>query len=144
MLKTCVLITTILASTVVAGFELTWSTIDGGGAMNATGGNFSLSGTIGQPDAGLMSGGNYTLVGGFWGVGSCHGNVPVDFDHDCDVDFADLSYLSSCAAGPAGAIPPACSNADLDSDGDTDQVEFGVWQRCFSGDNLPANPICAD
>ena len=26
------------------------------------------SGTIGQPDAGSMSGGNYTLQGGFWGV----------------------------------------------------------------------------
>ena len=26
------------------------------------------SGTIGQPDAESMSGGNYTLQGGFWGV----------------------------------------------------------------------------
>ena len=25
-----------------------------------------LSGTIGQPDAGTMSGGDYKLVGGFW------------------------------------------------------------------------------
>jgi len=27
-----------------------------------------VSGTIGQPDAGTMSGGSYTLQGGFWGV----------------------------------------------------------------------------
>ena len=50
------------------GYELTWSTIDGGGVMNATGGAYTLGGTIGQPDAGAaMTGGGFTLVGGFWG-----------------------------------------------------------------------------
>ena len=34
----------------------------------STGGVFTVSGTIGQPDAGTMSGGNYTLQGGFWGI----------------------------------------------------------------------------
>ena len=29
---------------------------------------YSVSGTIGQPDAGVMSGGAYSLVGGFWGI----------------------------------------------------------------------------
>ncbi len=29
---------------------------------------YSVSGTIGQPDAGKMSGGNYSLDGGFWGI----------------------------------------------------------------------------
>jgi hypothetical protein len=47
-------------------FDLTWNTIDGGGIMFATGGAYSLGGTIGQPDAGTMSGGSYTLNGGFW------------------------------------------------------------------------------
>ena len=49
------------------GYDLTWSTIDGGGVTFSTGGSYSLGGTIGQPDAGLMSGGAYTLAGGFWG-----------------------------------------------------------------------------
>ena len=48
------------------GYDLTWNTIDGGGAMFSTGGAYSLGGTIGQPDAGLLSGGSYTLSGGFW------------------------------------------------------------------------------
>jgi hypothetical protein len=30
--------------------------------------SYTLSGTIGQPDAGLMTGGSYTLAGGFWGL----------------------------------------------------------------------------
>ena len=47
-------------------YDLTWNTIDGGGAMSATGGAFELSGTIGQMDAGNMSGGTFTLTGGFW------------------------------------------------------------------------------
>ena len=47
-------------------YDLTWSTIDGGGAMFSAGGDYRLGGTIGQPDAGIMSGGNYSLVGGLW------------------------------------------------------------------------------
>lgn len=144
MLRVCTIAFAILASTVLAGLEVTWYTVDGGGAMNATGGVYTLSGTIGQPDAGLLAGGSHSLVGGFWGVGACYGVIPVDFDLDCDVDFADLTYLDDCAAGPAAMIAPACSNADLDNDGDTDQVEFAIWQRCYSGDNLPANPLCVN
>ncbi len=48
------------------GYDLTWSTIDGGGGASS-GGAYLLGGTIGQPDARAISGGNYTLVGGFWG-----------------------------------------------------------------------------
>lgn len=47
-------------------YNLSWNTFDGGGATFATGGNYSLGGTIGQPDAGVMSGGALTLAGGFW------------------------------------------------------------------------------
>ena len=48
------------------GYEISWYTIDGGGAQNLIGGSYTLSGTIGQPDAGSQSGGSYTLNGGFW------------------------------------------------------------------------------
>lgn len=46
-------------------YNLDWFTLDGGGGTSA-GGNYTLSGAIGQPDAGAMSGGNFTLEGGFW------------------------------------------------------------------------------
>src|SRR5712692_8238772 len=49
-------------------YSIDWFTIDGGGGMNSTGGVYSVSGTIGQPDAGHMVVGNYTLDGGFWGI----------------------------------------------------------------------------
>src|SRR5437763_7486949 len=48
-------------------FSIDWFTIDGGGGTS-TGGVYTVSGTIGQPDAGKMSGGNFTLDGGFWGI----------------------------------------------------------------------------
>ena len=48
-------------------YALDWFTIDGGGGTS-TGGVYSISGTIGQPDAGKMSGGSYMIDGGFWGI----------------------------------------------------------------------------
>lgn len=44
-----------------------WHTIDGGGGTS-TSGVYSVTGTIGQPDAGTMSGGAYSLSGGFWSL----------------------------------------------------------------------------
>src|SRR5262245_10521483 len=47
-------------------FDLSWSTVDSGGGTSA-GGQFSLTGTIGQPDAAVtLTGGQFSLTGGFW------------------------------------------------------------------------------
>ena len=47
-------------------FDLSWFTIDGGGGTS-TGGGYSLSGTMGQPEAGTtMGAGSFSLTGGFW------------------------------------------------------------------------------
>jgi hypothetical protein len=48
-------------------YTIDWFTIDGGGGTS-TGGVFAVSGTVGQPDAGTMSGGSHTLQGGFWSI----------------------------------------------------------------------------
>ena len=48
------------------GYDLTWNVIAGGGTTFSSGGNYSLSGTIGQADAETMSGESYTLSSGFW------------------------------------------------------------------------------
>ena len=58
-----------------SGYDLSWYTIDGGGATFSTGGSYSLGGSIGQPDAGSLSGGSYTLNGGFWGVSIVNYNI---------------------------------------------------------------------
>jgi hypothetical protein len=47
------------------GYTVSWWTVAGGGST-AGGGNFALSSTSGQSDAGLLTGGDFTLHGGFW------------------------------------------------------------------------------
>ena len=49
-------------------YSIDWYKIAGGGGTS-TGGVYAVSGTIGQPDAsGAMTGGNYSLTGGFWSL----------------------------------------------------------------------------
>jgi hypothetical protein len=58
------------------GTDLTiWHTVDGGGGASQ-GGTFTLRGTIGQPDAGVLAGDGYALSGGFWGGGA----GPVEYE----------------------------------------------------------------
>src|SRR5712691_3154260 len=50
-------------------YSIDWFTIDGGGGTS-TGSVYSVSGTIGQPDANAqpLTGGNFSIVGGFWSL----------------------------------------------------------------------------
>jgi len=59
-------------------YDLSWSSINGGGEMFSIGGEYVLGATIGQPGAGRLAGGDYLLDGGFW---HC---FPLAFD--CPVD----------------------------------------------------------
>jgi len=76
-----------------AQYSIPWWTVDGGGVLRSTGGDFELSGTIGQPDAGVHTGATFELHGGFWpGVPTlpaCRG------DMNCDgvINWRDIDYL---------------------------------------------------
>ena len=99
-------------------FDLDWWTIDGGGKMRTAGGDFELSGTIGQPDASnAMTGGDFELSGGFWPGAAedefCFG----DLDGDSDIDLADLAQLLANYGTTSGA---SYEDGDLDGDGDVD------------------------
>ena len=53
---------------VAQSYSIDWYKIAGGGGTS-TNGQYAVSGTIGQPDAGsAMAGGNYSLTGGFWSL----------------------------------------------------------------------------
>jgi hypothetical protein len=73
VLLLCLLVPLVAAGVVAVraqeggGYDLTWSTVDGGGETFSVGGDYSLGGTVGQPDAGVLEGGDYSLTGGFWG-----------------------------------------------------------------------------
>ena len=110
-------------------FTLNWWTIDGGGVMRSTGGNFELSGTIGQPDAGSMSGGNFALTGGFW-----FALADGDCNSDGGVNLFDYGDLEPCVSGPSGGLPSTgCSCFDIDRDSDVDLSDVARFVDGFSG-----------
>ncbi len=59
-------VTSAITATQADGYRIEWWTLDNGGGESAAG-RYSLAGTIGQPDAGVVRGGVYELEGGFWG-----------------------------------------------------------------------------
>ena len=64
-LLACLLVT-LPPSLAAQSYAINWFTIDGGGGTSA-GGPYSVSGTIGQPDAGgPMTNGRFAVTGGFW------------------------------------------------------------------------------
>lgn len=69
--SSALLLSVLAVPTFAQSLTLTKSAIAGGGGLNSTGGVYAVSGTIGQHDAsGPLSGGTYTLVGGFWALPS--------------------------------------------------------------------------
>ena len=52
-------------------YTLNWWTVDGGGTTFSSGNGYTLGGSAGQPDPGVLTAGSYTLGGGFW-----RGGVP--------------------------------------------------------------------
>jgi hypothetical protein len=103
-------------------------TVDCGGAIAAIGDGYELSGTIGQPDAGLASGGGLTLSGGFWfplAEGDCN--------TDGGVDLIDFNGFQPCLSGPDGGVRRGCSCFDVDQDADVDLLDVAAFQRAFTG-----------
>ncbi len=114
-----VIVVILTAAGFAAEYEIPWYTIDGGGGTS-TGGPYSLTGTIGQADTGVSSGGVYVHSAGYW---------PGSFG--CVVNLTDLSRIAE-AWLTIGAIP-----ADLDASGKVDLSDFAVlsawWMdRCPS------------
>src|SRR5208282_4618494 len=50
-------------------YAIDWYKVAGGGGTSTAGGTYTVSGTIGQHDAGgPLTGGSYSLTGGFWAL----------------------------------------------------------------------------
>ena len=126
-----VFLAVVMGSALAQEFEITRSTVDGGGAMHSTGLGFELSGTIGQPDAGKMTSGDgeFELTGGFW-----FEEPPDDCNSDGWIDLVDYYDFGECLSGPGGGLPfPQCNCFDLDSDNDVDLTDVHRFQHAFTG-----------
>jgi len=106
------------------GYDLTWSTVDGGGHTWSTGGGYSLGGAIGQADAQVpASGSGYSLQGGFWHKHCAPVAVAVDIT--CEGTEAQLTWTPDAAnmaydiyrdTGPY-LVPDPTLKVGTDSDG---------------------------
>jgi hypothetical protein len=106
-------------------FEVTWYTLDGGGGTSA-GGIYSLSGTIGQPDAGAaLLGGVYSITGGYWTGVVAGDSCPADFNHDGSVDFFDYDDFVVCFEDPN------CPGGDFNRDGSVDFFDYDDFVVAF-------------
>jgi hypothetical protein len=65
ILVLCVTVGPVILAAPDGGLSIPWWTVDGGGGTS-TGGQFDLSGTVGQPDAAVLAGDSYVLSSGFW------------------------------------------------------------------------------
>ncbi len=113
----------ILVSVSFADYKIDWYTIDGGGGVSS-GGDYVLTGTIGQPDAGYLDGDNYELLGGFWVGGPL-----------CIVNFEDFANFAIYWLQTGSGLP-----ADLYEDGTIncdDLLEFANVWLCICPYNWP-------
>jgi hypothetical protein len=117
-----------VGATMADDFEISRSTIDGGGTMRTTGGTFELSGTIGQPDAGKMSGGDLDMTGGFW-----FALAPTDCNEDGGVSLLDYETFVTCLTGPAASVISGCECFDVNRSGTVDMRDFTGLQVAFTG-----------
>ncbi len=119
-LSLALLVAAVGTDSALAQYDLSWWTVDGGGAMATTGGTLTLSGTIGQPDASTvtMTGGTFSLTGGFWAV-----SLPTPGDMNCDgvVNPFDIDPFVLALTNPSAYVAafPNCNilNADCNFDG---------------------------
>lgn len=107
-------------------FEIVWYTIDAGGTSSTFGGVFDLAGTIGQPDAGTeMTGGSFTLTGGFWAGVNSSPPCPPDLTGDGALNFFDISAFLTAFA----AMDPV---ADFNNDGAFNFFDISEFLAAFS------------
>lgn len=99
-------------------FSLDWATIDAGGGTS-TGRTYSVTGTIGQFDAGLTTGGSYALLGGFWILGEA-------------IEIPASPVLSARLAGQGSVViswPQSATGFELEQ---TSELAFGTWVKVTS------------
>jgi hypothetical protein len=134
----------------VGGFDVGWWTIDGGGAMGTGAGDFSLSGTIGQhdagPPAGAMTGGSFALSGGFWVRAAAAPPCGCgDLDSDGDVDAVDFAGFSVCFGLIAPSVDCPAGQffcADLNGSGGVNLVDFSLFSGAFGLAPAGSPPDC--
>ncbi len=103
-------------------FRIDWHTIDGGGGYSA-GGDFELEGTVGQCDAGVLTGGDFALTGGFWVAPAEACACVADLNGDGWRGGDDIQGFVDCLI----ATGTNCPCADLDGNGMLEMADVSLF-----------------
>jgi hypothetical protein len=119
----------LMISALAQTYSIDWYKIAGGGGTS-TGGVYSVTGTLGQPDAsGAISGGNYSLTGGFWSLISV---VPT----------AGAPWLSIFHAGNQVVVswPSSVTGWTLQTNGNLATTNWGNYLGTISNNSVTNAP----
>lgn len=114
--------------------EITWFTVDGGGGTS-TDGTITVSGTIGQADAGRLTGAPYiSVAGGYWGAASGAPTCPADFNDDGFVDDDDFVFFANSynILECSDPLMPLDCPADLNMDTLVDDNDFVIFVAAYN------------
>ncbi len=114
-------------------FDLSWFTIDAGGGTS-TDGTFTVSGTIGQPDTGRMTGAPYfSVMAGYWGAVHAAPTCACDLNNDGQVD--DFDFVMFAAAYDildcADVLMPIDCPSDFNADNFVDDADFVIFVAAY-------------
>ncbi|MDX2017747.1 MAG: hypothetical protein SFY95_08940 [Planctomycetota bacterium] len=129
-----------LAPGALAQVTIDWQTVDGGGVVSMTGGAIELTGSVGQPDASVLSAGvqnspgEIILAGGFWALDTAPFCV-ADVDRSGFVDSDDyVAFVQAFTDGCFGSGNPNLGclvSADFDRSGFIDSDDFVAFVEAF-------------
>jgi len=109
-------------------YSIGWYQIGGGGGTS-TNGQYSVTGTIGQPDAGpAMTGGNYSVTGGFWSL--------------IAVQTPGAPLLSITAAGNQVIVswPSSSTGYILQTNSDLNSANWGGYNGTVNNNSAAISP----
>jgi len=128
-----IILGSVCAPTSAQPYEITSHTIDNGGGT-LTSANYTISGTVGQPDASQpLTSANYELIGGFWKSAGAAGRLCADQNQDGLVTPADFSsWIAN--------YNTQSFIADVNSDGFVTPADFSAWIAAYNQGQ--SGPIC--
>lgn len=132
------IVTAFAAMAIAVDYRVPWHSVDAGGGVSSAAGGYSLFGTMGQPDAGVLTEGDYVLKGGFLPAPPPPPAVAGDCNNDEAANLIDYADFLNCFTGPHEhpefvEPTPGCTCFDLDGDIDVDLIDFGRFQFSFTG-----------
>jgi hypothetical protein len=124
-----------------AQWSIGWQTVDAGGATELTGGAWSMTASVGQPDTGRVEALDlsFSLEGGYWAGVTPY--PPGDYDSsgfmDSDDYVAFVADFQRGCVGPGQSVlgpDPLCQrSADFDRSGSIDSDDFVAFVAVFQG-----------